>query len=87
MPLSDAGIYKPRPRLVGGQQGGGGGKLGGKRDLDEARPVLAWAWPETMLYQHFSAREDADTAMLTFLPGRGNLCDIVRGKEGGGVQR
>ena len=47
----------------------------------------ARAWPETMLYQHFSAREDADTAMLTFLPGRGNLCDIVRGKEGGGVQR
>ena len=35
----------------------------------------------------FSAREDADTAMLTFLPGRGNLCDIVRGKRYGGVCR
>ena len=44
-------------------------------------------WPETMLYQHFSAREDADTVMLTFLPGRGNLCDIVRGKRYDGVCR
>ena len=63
MPLSDAGIYKPRPRLGGGR--GGGRKL---EDLDEEAPARRCC-PETMLYQHFSAREDADTAMLTFLPG------------------
>ena len=46
---------------------------------------LPWmlCWPETMPYQHFSAREDADTAMLTFSLGTGNLCDIVRGKRYG----
>ena len=46
---------------------------------------LPWmlCWPETMPYQHFSAREAADTAMLTFSLGTGNLCDIVRGKRYG----
>ena len=70
--LSDAGIYKPRPRLVG---------VVGESLVEELLcPMLC---PETMLYQHFSAREDADTAMLTFSLGTGNLCDIVRGKRYG----